>query len=144
MQNRAVYLLKKSRTRSWKARSWRDWNFVPNKDFSRMLCFITDIPTMPELFSDFFAITKLLSDFFAITKLFSDFFARKLGHRCRITCVFLIVIEELQETCEGRNAYEMLKRNAAERCADFEIPATENKRRKRCHNSWKVISSQRK
>ena len=40
-------------------------------------------------------------------------------------------MEELQEKREGENAFEELERNAAKYCANWKIPATENKRRKK-------------
>ena len=43
----------------------------------------------------------------------------------------LVVMEELQEKREGGNAFEELERNAAKYCANWKIPATENKRRKK-------------
>ena len=82
-----------------------------DKDFARMLYFITDILT--------------------VTKRFSDFLQSENLDLAAASDMSLFVMEELQEKREGGNAFEELERNAAKCCANWKIPATENKRRKK-------------
>ena len=69
-----------------------------------------------------------ITDILTITKRFSDFLQSENLDLAAASDMSLVVMEELQEKREGGNAFEELEKNATKCCANWKIPAAENKR----------------